>query len=83
MQSSQDEERGYREEEVAEEKAELLYKATPKLYKDYGTFRTLGSPGWAGLSFVLGKKITSPCANCGLAQSIGSSKTEWFERLIC
>ena len=33
--------------------------------------------------FVLSKKTTSPCANCGLARSIGSSKTESFERIIC
>ena len=62
------------EEEVAEEKAELLYKATPKLYKDYGTFGTLGSPGWAGLSFC--PREENNIAVCKL----WTRTIDWFEQ---
>ncbi len=56
------------------EKAELLYKATPKMYKECETFETLGSPGWAGLSFCpLEENNIAVC-------KLWTRTIDWFEQ---
>jgi hypothetical protein len=62
------------DDDEEEEKAELLYKATPKMYKECETFETLGSPGWAGLSFCpLEENNIAVC-------KLWTRTIDWFEQ---
>ena len=62
------------DDDKEEEKAEVLYKATPKMFREYETFETLGSPGWAGLSFCpLEEDNIAVC-------KLWTRTIDWFEK---